>query len=363
MSEEPQQPDEQEPLETPAAANDAPPTKRRGRKRRALLRLMAVLLALVAGVLVTVLTVDLGPQVRDRAEREGSNYLKRPMHIGKVVARLVPGEFEFHDLVIEGLTPSDRPFLVAKKIAVRLPWWTAFSRRLIIESVTMTDWEMVIETFPSSPQYPNGRHNLPKFTPDPKPPGGKPVDFTTTLRSVLATQGQADLRGSWDAMGHRGTEPHGADVSEPADERLPRARVVLARHRGHPVVSAVPRGHAVAVQHERDEGPLRSDGPGDRRRAVDRHRRSGLQTLARTAVSGAIAHRFSDPEEHLLSRAELQRVRRRRLHRHVPSLQGRPRAEGQLRQRCGRRQRLALSEAARRRLVGAGSSRDHERAE
>jgi hypothetical protein len=176
-------------------------------------------------------------------------------------------------------------------------------------------------------------------------------------------EGQADLRRSWDAMGHRGAEPHGADVPEPADERLPRARVVLARHRGHPVVSAVPRGHAVAVQHERDEGPLRSDGPGDRRRAVDRHRRSGLQTLARTAASGAIAHRFSDPEEHLLSRAELQRVRRRRLHRHFPSLQGRPRAEGQLRQRCGRRQRLALSEAARRRLVGAGSSRDHERAE
>ena len=190
MSEEPQQPDEQEPLEAPAAANDAPPPKRRGRKRRALLRLMAVLLALVAGLLVTLLTVDLGPQVRGRAEREGSNYLKRPMHIGKVVARLVPGEFEFHDLVIEGLAPGDRPFLVAKKITVRLPWWTAFSRRLIIESVTMTDWEMVIETFPSSAQYPNGRHNLPKFTPDPKPPGGKPVDFTTTLRSVLATRGK-----------------------------------------------------------------------------------------------------------------------------------------------------------------------------
>src|SRR5688572_11242798 len=190
MSEEPQQPDAEEPLEAAAPGHDAPRPRRRGRKRRALRRLLGVLLAIVVGSLVALLTVDLGPQVRDRAEREGSNYLKRPMHIGKVVARLVPGEFEFHDLVIEGLTPSDRPFLVAQKIAVRLPWWTAFSRRLIIESVTMTDWEMVIETFPSSPQYPNGRHNLPKFTPDPKPPGGKPVDFTTTLRSVLATRGK-----------------------------------------------------------------------------------------------------------------------------------------------------------------------------
>ena len=190
MSEEPQQPDAESPLEPAAPESDAPRPKRRGRKRRALRRLLAVLLALIVGSLVGVLTVDLGPQVRARAEREGSNYLKRPMHIGKVVARLVPGEFEFHDLTIEGLTPTDRPFLVAKKIGVRLPWWTAFSRRLIIESITMTDWDMVIETFPATPQYPNGRHNLPKFTPDPKPPGGKPVDFTTTLRSVLATRGK-----------------------------------------------------------------------------------------------------------------------------------------------------------------------------
>jgi hypothetical protein len=191
MSEEPQQPDaDNDAPPEPAAGAAAPPRKRRGRKRRAMWRLLGVLLALVAGVLVAVLTVDLGPHVRARAEREGSNYLKRPMHIGKVVARLIPGEFEFHDLVIEGLAPTDRPFLVAKKIGVRLPWWTAFSRRLIIESITMTDWEMVIETFPASPQYPNGRHNLPKFTPDPKPPGGKPVDFTTTLRSVLATRGK-----------------------------------------------------------------------------------------------------------------------------------------------------------------------------
>ena len=167
-----------------ASAGTGTPAPRRGRKRRLALRAAAVLLAIVAGLLVTVFTIDLGPYVREQAERAGSNYLKRPMHIGRLVAKLTPGEFEVHDLRIEGLAPQDRPFLVAKKITVKLPWWTAFRRRLLIESVTMTDWEVVIETFP------NGRHNLPKFTPDPRPPDAPRRDFTTTLRSVLATRGK-----------------------------------------------------------------------------------------------------------------------------------------------------------------------------
>ena len=41
----------------------------------------------------------------------------------------------------------------------RLPWWTIATRKLIVESVDMTDWHMVVETFP------NGRHNFPKVTP------------------------------------------------------------------------------------------------------------------------------------------------------------------------------------------------------
>ena len=83
--------------------------------------------------------------------------------------------------MIEGLTPQDRPFLTAKKITVEVPWWTVFSRKLIIESVAMTDWNMVIETFP------NGRHNFPKFTR--KTPSKGPSRFTTTLRSVAALRG------------------------------------------------------------------------------------------------------------------------------------------------------------------------------
>ena len=176
-----------EPLDTDAEAppEAAPqePTPPRRRVRRVLVRLGAVLLAIVVALLLTALTVDLGPALRKRAEAEGSRYLLRPLHIGKVSARLIPGVFVFDDLMIEGLTPSDRPFLTAKKVTVRLPWWTIASRRLIIESVDMTDWNMVVETFA------NGRHNFPRLTPERKSPPG-PKRFTTTVQAVHAANGQ-----------------------------------------------------------------------------------------------------------------------------------------------------------------------------
>jgi TamB, inner membrane protein subunit of TAM complex len=175
MPDEPQPPPN-EPVEPPA-----PPPRRR-RVRRLLARLFAVVVAVVAAILVTVFTIDLGPAVRARAESEGSKFIERPMHIGRLSAKLTPGVFVIEDLVIEGLAPTDRPFLRAKKIVVSVPWWTAFSRRLIIESITMTDWDMVVESFA------NGRHNFPRFTRQSKNKG--PSRFTTTLASVVASRGQ-----------------------------------------------------------------------------------------------------------------------------------------------------------------------------
>ena len=138
--------------------------------------------ATVAGLLVTFFTVDVGPVLKAQAENQATKYLERPMHIGRVVARLRPGEFEFHDVVIEGLTPDAVPFLKAKKITVSLPWWTAFNRRLIVESIDMSEWEVVLESFPG------GRHNLPKLMP--RSSGEKKKrDFSTTLRWVAASRG------------------------------------------------------------------------------------------------------------------------------------------------------------------------------
>ncbi len=179
---DPEQPPDVAP-EEPAAPV---PTRRAGWRRHALW-VLAGLVALVAGVVVTVFTVDLGPSLVARAEREGSKYLERPMHIGRLSAKITPGVFVVEDLVIEGLQPADRPFLKAKKIEVVVPWWTIFSRRLIINSVEMTDWEMVIEAWPRSAAFPNGRHSFPRFVKESK--SKAPKRFTTTLRWMEASKG------------------------------------------------------------------------------------------------------------------------------------------------------------------------------
>jgi hypothetical protein len=173
------------PVETPAEPE--PPPSGRPRWRRAALRLLALLVAIVAGAIVTFFTVDVGPQLKARAEREGSKFIQRPLHIGRMSVKLTPGVFVFDDVLIEGLEPGHRPFLKARRIEMVLPWWSIFTRKLTIASVEMTDWDMLIETWPSSPAFPNGRHNFPKFTRESKSTG--PKRFTTTLRSMLASRG------------------------------------------------------------------------------------------------------------------------------------------------------------------------------
>jgi hypothetical protein len=170
-----------------AAEHEPAPAPRKPWRRRWALRLLAVVVAVVAGVLAAVFTVDLGPHLRERAEREASKYLERPMHIGKLSAKLRPGEFQLDDVVIEGLTPESRPFLKAKTITVTVPWWTVLrkqegKRHLIIDSIEMTDWDMFLETFPG------GRHNLPRIKPKPSEKKG-PSTLTTTTKMVRASRG------------------------------------------------------------------------------------------------------------------------------------------------------------------------------
>jgi hypothetical protein len=160
---------------------EAPRKKAWPRARRISLYALALVTAILAALFVTVFTVDVGPALKSEAENRASKYLERPMHIGRVVAKLRPGEFEFHDVVIEGLTPQAAPFLKAKKMTVALPWWTAFSRKLIVESIDMRDWEMAIESFPG------GRHNVPRLAP--RSSGQKKRNFSTTLRRVIASRG------------------------------------------------------------------------------------------------------------------------------------------------------------------------------
>ncbi|MBI4476351.1 MAG: translocation/assembly module TamB [Acidobacteria bacterium] len=151
------------------------------RVRRAVYLFFSVLALVIAAALVTTLTVDLGPRLRELAERQGSQAIERRIHIGKLGVHLASGRFVVEDLVIEGLRPTDRPFLRATRLAVSMGWRTLIEREVLIESVDMTDWEMLVETFR------DGRHNFPKFTSD-RPSG--PKRFTTTVQWVHAYRGQ-----------------------------------------------------------------------------------------------------------------------------------------------------------------------------
>jgi hypothetical protein len=109
--------------------------------------------AILAALFVAFFTIDLGPALRQYAEKGGSNFIKRPMRIGRLSAKMTPGVFVVEDLVIEGLSPQDHPFITAKKITVKLPWWTAVTRKLVIESIEMTTGRW-------SSRPAGGRHNF-----------------------------------------------------------------------------------------------------------------------------------------------------------------------------------------------------------
>ncbi len=155
-----------------------PLTKGTRRVVRAIVATCAVILAVA---FVTSVTVDLGPALRARAETAGSNFIKRPMHIGRLAIHLWRGSFVVSDFVIEGLTPTSRPFLVAKRIEISMPWSTLFTRRVVFDAIQMTDWDMYVELLP------DGTHNFPKFTRD---DNGTKSAWTTTLEYVRASRGQ-----------------------------------------------------------------------------------------------------------------------------------------------------------------------------
>lgn len=155
-----------------------PITRRTRRIVRAVVATCAVILAVAC---VSTLTVDLGPVLKRQAEQQATNFMERPMHIGRLSVHLWRGTFVFEDMVIEGLTPQSRPFLVAKRIDISMPWSTLFSRRIVFDSIEMTDWKMYVEYFA------DGRHSFPKVTP--RGPRG-PSAWTTTLQYVRAHRGE-----------------------------------------------------------------------------------------------------------------------------------------------------------------------------
>jgi len=165
----------------------------RGRKRRALgrwtRRFLELGAAAIAATVVSFFSVDLGRvpglDLAERAERAATAFLQRPMHIGRLSARITPGLFSLENVVIEGREPGDRPFLSAGRIDVQIDWSALWRNEVVLE-VTMSDWDMVIE------RWANDRHNIPRLrvgggTPSAGPPRFRPrVNFVYALRGSFS---------------------------------------------------------------------------------------------------------------------------------------------------------------------------------
>src|SRR5918995_1450946 len=111
---------------------------------RALALFLTVLVVVLAAAIVTSLSIDLGPALRERAEKAGTDYLKRRLTIGRLSVRLLSGSFVVEDLQIAGLEPADGPFLKARRIEVSMPLSALLRRELLFESIVMDDWRMLV---------------------------------------------------------------------------------------------------------------------------------------------------------------------------------------------------------------------------
>ena len=140
--------------------------------RRYVRRSVAASAVLVAVTLVGVVTVDLGPAVRARAEQALGGYLERDVSIGRVGIHLLLGQFVVEDLTIGGLDPGDRPFLTAGEITLSVSWSALLHGEFLADSVSMHDWRMLAESFP------DGRQSFPAFVrqTDPEAGGGGPPE-------------------------------------------------------------------------------------------------------------------------------------------------------------------------------------------
>ncbi len=141
-------------------------------------------IALVAAAVVVTLTADLGPIAKAYAEKYGSKYIDRPLHLGSLTIHLFRGRITISDLRIDGLHPGDRPFFTAKNLVVQLDWRPAFGLRpdVNVASVRLTDWAMLVEKWPDE-------HNFPRFTRRDDSPSG-PRPFTVTMKSFVGERGQ-----------------------------------------------------------------------------------------------------------------------------------------------------------------------------
>ncbi len=148
-------------------------------------RRFAVAIGVTVAVLaVSLLTLDLGPLAKSWLEVEGGKWLERKMTIGRLGIRLGSGTFVIEDLRIAGMYPNEPDWLEAKRIDVSITWSALWHREVLLDSIEMTDWRMIVESFP------DGRQTFPRLTGPPRPPRTGPRLVVATMQYVRAHRGE-----------------------------------------------------------------------------------------------------------------------------------------------------------------------------
>ncbi len=151
-------------------------------------RVWLVAAVTIAVVIVSVVTIDLGPVLRRRAETEASVFIDRPVHIGRLGLNLGRGRLVLDDVMVEGITSRHDPWLVARRVEVSLTWRALLHRELFIDSAELSDWRLIVES------YPNAVHNWPRLNGPPRPPRTTPRLLITTVQHLRATRGHLIVR-------------------------------------------------------------------------------------------------------------------------------------------------------------------------
>ena len=119
--------------------------------------LVLLAVGLLSAALVSVVTIDLGPALRIRAEQFASSRIDRSVTIGRLSTYILPGRFLIEDLVIGGRTEGDRPFFVAKRLVLTTAWLPLLDGEFLVDSVDLDGWRMLVE------QFDEGDHTFPSF--------------------------------------------------------------------------------------------------------------------------------------------------------------------------------------------------------
>ena len=141
-------------------------------------RVWLVVAVAIAVTLVSIVTLDLGPVLRRRVEAEASAWVSRPVHIGRLGLNVGRGHLVLEDVVVEGGTPANDPWLRAGRIELALTWNALLGREVLFDDAVVDDWTLLIES------YAGAVNNMPRLGGPPRPKRTGPPLVRTTLEKM-----------------------------------------------------------------------------------------------------------------------------------------------------------------------------------